>query len=76
MGMNSLSRVFQRKMAIILSGIKDCVNRVNDTLVHGKTVEEHDAYLRKVLKALHNGGPTLNQNKCIFKTSECTFLGC
>lgn len=75
MGMNSSSEVFQRKMATILSGIKGCINHVDDTLVHGKTIEEHDANLRQVLTALHKGGVTLNPNKCIFRTTECIFLG-
>lgn len=43
--MNSSWEVFQRKMATLLSGLKGCLNHVDDTL-HGKTIAEHDANLR------------------------------
>ncbi|XP_047998796.1 uncharacterized protein K02A2.6-like [Leguminivora glycinivorella] len=75
MGMNSSSEIFQRKMATILAGVKGCINHVDDTLIHGKTVQEHDENLKQVLKALQRGGVTLNKKKCIFRTNECTFLG-
>lgn len=75
MGMTSSSEIYQRKMTMLLTGLEGCVNHVDDTLIYGKTVEEHDINLRRVLKALHEGGVTLNKEKCLFRTTECTFLG-
>ena len=48
---------------------------MDDVLIHGRTPEEHDARLEKVLQRLHDAGLTLNLQKCQFSQSEVKFLG-
>ena len=48
---------------------------IDDILVHGRTVEEHDKCLVGVLHRLEQAGLTLNQEKCRFSQSQVKFLG-
>ena len=48
---------------------------IDDILVHGRTVEEHDDCLTKVLQRLEGAGLTLNREKCQFSQSQVKFLG-
>ena len=48
---------------------------MDDILVHGKTQEEHDERLSKVLHQLRDAGVTLNSEKCQFSQNQVTFLG-
>lgn len=66
---------FQRRMSEILSGLTGVVCMMDDVLVHGKTQEEHDERLRKVLLRLQETGMTLNSEKCQFAQQSVKFLG-
>ena len=46
-------------MSDLLSGLDGVVCMIDDILVHGRTVEEHDR-LTKVLQRLEGAGLTLN----------------
>ena len=48
---------------------------MDDVLVNGCTVEEHDDHLMKVLQRLEQAGLTLNREKCQFSQSQVKFLG-
>ena len=48
---------------------------INDILVHGKTLEEHNENLRYVLQCLQDACVTLNQQKCQFSVNQIAFLG-
>ena len=48
---------------------------IDDILVHGRTVEEHDHRLRKVLQRLEGAGLTLNREKYQFSQPQVKFLG-
>ena len=48
---------------------------MDDILVHGETVEEHDERLNELLKVLRDNEITLNLEKCLFRKSELEFLG-
>jgi hypothetical protein len=62
-------------MSEALSGLPGAVCLMDDILVHGKTKEEHDERLRKVLRRLSDLGMTLNSEKCKFALSSVLFLG-
>jgi len=51
-GITSAPEHFQHRMSEILSGLDGVVCMMDDILVHGKTQEEHDERLRKVLQRL------------------------
>ena len=63
-----------RRMSEILEGLEGVVCMLDDTLIYGKTQEEHDHRLQVALQRLKAAGVTLNQQKCLFSVSEITFL--
>ena len=74
-GITSAPEHFQRRMMEILNGISGAVCMMDDILVHGKTQEEHDECLDKVLQRLQETGMTLNTDKCQFSQKPVKFLG-
>jgi hypothetical protein len=48
---------------------------VDDVLVWGKTKEEHDERLKKVLEKFEVSGFVFNPTKCEFRKKEVMFLG-
>lgn len=74
-GITSAPEHFQRRMLEILEGLDGVTGMVDDVLVHGKTQEEHDQNLAKVLQRLSEANLTLNAEKCRFSCSKVVFLG-
>ena len=48
---------------------------MDDTLVFGRSQEEHDRRLLATLKRIQAAGLTLNKEKCIFSSTRLKFLG-
>ena len=61
-------------MNSILEGLEGVVCLIDDVLVVGKDVTEHDARLLRVLERLESVGVTLNREKCVFRQSSVKFL--
>lgn len=61
-------------MSEILDGLGGTVCLMDDTLVYGTTVDEHDYRLHKVLGRQKQANITLN-DKCEFAKTEIKFLG-
>ena len=59
----------------VLENQPGAVSLIDDTVVYGKDVKEHDERLNQVLKRLADAKITLNEEKCQFRKSEITFLG-
>ena len=59
----------------ILGDIEGIVCLVDDILVTGKTQEEHDLRLQRVLARLKNAGLTLGREKCEINKQSVKFLG-
>ena len=74
-GISSAPEHFQRRMSETLNGLAGTVCMMDDILVHGRTKEEHDERLSKVLQRLQDAGITLNTEKCHFSQGSVTFLG-
>ncbi|MEL7307077.1 MAG: reverse transcriptase domain-containing protein [Pseudomonadota bacterium] len=76
-GLCGAPQSFQRVMASILrdQNWKHCVIYLDDILVHGKTLKEHNERLRSVLRCLSNAGVKLSPNKCSFMKTETVYLG-
>jgi hypothetical protein len=47
----------------------------DDILITGRTIEEHDRNLHKVLRLIEENGLTLNKEKCILQATETSYLG-
>ena len=74
-GITSAPEHFQRRMSEVLGDLEGVVCMMDDVLVHGRSQEEHDERLIKVLNRLQAEGLTLNQEKCKFSQSQVPFLG-
>ena len=74
-GITSAPEHFQRRIGEILEGFEGFVNMMDDTLVYGRTQEEHDERLFKILQRIQDANLTLNLEKCQFSKSSIEFLG-
>jgi len=74
-GITSAPELYQRKMSSMLEGLEGVICLIDDVLIYGSTIEEHNERLEKVLKNLNEGGVTLNEQKCEFLKTKLKFLG-
>ena len=74
-GITSAPEHFQKRMNQILEGLEGVVCLIDDTLIYGKTKEEHDERLMAVLKRIQEAELTLNKEKCQFCQKSIRFLG-
>ena len=75
MGISLGPECFQTKMKEALEGLDGCEAIMDDTIIYGKTEEEHDKNLEAVLTRLEKRGLKLNREKCRFKKTEVKFFG-
>uniref|UniRef100_A0A669EUY2 Gypsy retrotransposon integrase-like protein 1 n=1 Tax=Oreochromis niloticus TaxID=8128 RepID=A0A669EUY2_ORENI len=73
-GLNAASEVFQRAMEQIFAGYP-CAIIVDDILIGGRTVKEHDDNLRKVLDRAREVNLRLNPLKCKFRLNQVSYVG-
>jgi hypothetical protein len=69
----SAPEIFQRMMNNMLFGLDGFLCLIDDTLVYGRSQEEHDRRLEKVLERMQSKGITLNPQKCEF-SKDLTWL--
>lgn len=74
-GLASAPSAFQKMMATILEGVPGVKNYLDDLIVYGEMVEEHDMTLSTVLQKLKEAGVVLNEKKCNFRQTSLRFLG-
>ena len=63
-GFNFAQEVFHRTVNDKFADISGCFTDIDDILVVGKTLAEHDANLKKVLDCVREIDMTLNKEKC------------
>lgn len=73
-GLASAPAAFQQIMTKILGGCKGVLCYLDDIIIFGKTASEHRQNLEQVLEQIAGAGLKLNE-KCVFNTSELSFLG-
>ena len=61
-------------MQALLAEIGNTVNIADDIIVCGKSVNEHDNLLNKVLKSLAENNITLNIKKCEFDRESSNIM--
>ena len=59
----------------ILNGLLCVICYLDDILVTGKSTEEHNANLEKVLTKLQESGKRLKISKCKFLTTQTEYVG-
>ena len=74
-GLVSAPEIFQRAMTEMFEDIEKCEVIVDDLLVWGKSVEEHDLTLEKVLQRAEETDLRFNEEKCKFHKQEVTYVG-
>lgn len=74
-GIATAPEFFQREMLHILEGLEGTTCHMDDILVYGKDVKEHDRRLDAVLQRLNDAGVTLNEKKCEFRKKRTLYLG-
>ncbi len=72
--LSSGSEVYQKAMDVLFSGYP-CEIIVDDILVWGSTLAEHDAKLKKVLQRAREINMKLNKKKCHFRVQEVSYVG-
>ncbi|KAI0230483.1 Retrovirus-related Pol polyprotein from transposon 17.6, partial [Lamellibrachia satsuma] len=74
-GITSAPEFFQKKITDLLDnqdGAKACMD---DILIYGANVEEHDSQLNEVLDKVKKAGLQLNRDKCHIRQSEILYYG-
>jgi hypothetical protein len=76
-GLCGAPQSFQRTMAAILrnQNWKSCILYLDDILIFGSNLKEHNQRLRSVLLCLSKAGVKLSPGKCIFMRNEVKYLG-
>ena len=75
MGIKSSSDVFQRKMIEAFGDIDGVEVVVDDILIHGSTIEQHNDRLKKVLQRAREIDLKFNSKKCKIAVPEVTYVG-
>ena len=74
-GVNSAQEELQHALRETIKDIEGTMNLIDDIIVFGKTQEEHDTALLKLLQRCEDKGLTLNLSKCLFSQKTLTFFG-
>lgn len=74
-GINAAAEKFQDVIASAISDIPNTKNISDDIICYGRSPEEHDKALHKLLQRCSDLNLTLNKAKCQFYMSEITFYG-
>lgn len=75
-GMSSASEAFQRVMyQEVVKDLKGAVGFVDDLLVSGKDVWDHDKNLAMLLRRLRECNLSLNEAKCQIRQRTVEFMG-
>ena len=74
-GINAAAEKFQNVIATAISDIRNVRNISDDIICFGKTAEEHDTALHKLLKRCEELNLTLNKEKCEFYMKKISFYG-
>uniref|UniRef100_A0A3B3QZC1 Gypsy retrotransposon integrase-like protein 1 n=1 Tax=Paramormyrops kingsleyae TaxID=1676925 RepID=A0A3B3QZC1_9TELE len=74
-GIISASEIFHRAMEHVIEGLEGVRAYVDDIVVWGSSVQEHNQRLSQLLQRIRKHGLKLNRAKCLFGVTEMTFLG-
>ncbi|XP_062701924.1 uncharacterized protein K02A2.6-like [Aedes albopictus] len=67
--------LFQKVMDQILAGCEGTHWYLDDVIVEGKDLQEHDKRLNEVLKRFEDRSVLLNWDKCVFRAEKVEFIG-
>ncbi|KAG6461364.1 hypothetical protein O3G_MSEX012576 [Manduca sexta] len=65
-GITCAPEIFQKTLERILLGCEGVINFIDDILIYGKDLKEHDNRLNKVLQVLEQYNVVLRPEKCVY----------
>jgi hypothetical protein len=74
-GISSAAELFQVTIQQVIEGIEAARNLSDNIIVFGKTQQDHDRSLKRVLTRLRDKNITLNKKKCEFNKVSLEFYG-
>uniref|UniRef100_A0AAX7UDZ7 ribonuclease H n=1 Tax=Astatotilapia calliptera TaxID=8154 RepID=A0AAX7UDZ7_ASTCA len=74
-GISSAPEIFHRTMEHMIEGIEGVRVYMDDIILWGSTLQQHNERLVKVLERVKRYGLKLNRVKCQFGVGDITFLG-
>jgi Reverse transcriptase (RNA-dependent DNA polymerase) len=74
MGLASAPSAFQRLVELVVKGIDNVVVYIDDLIIHSQTHEQHLESLDKVFTRLAAHNLCVNLKKCVFGSSETSYL--
>ncbi len=74
-GVNCAPEMYNKIIQRTLDSCEGVRSIFDDIIVYGRSAEEHDSRLHKVLETLRQKGLTLNYDKCMFRLPEVQFMG-
>ncbi|BHF70274.1 hypothetical protein SprV_0301332400 [Sparganum proliferum] len=76
-GLCNAAATFQRLMQVVLAHLypQQCLVYLDDVIVFGRTIAQHNQNLYAVLEALREAGLRLNPQKCQFLRHQVSYLG-
>ena len=74
-GITCAPEIFQGLMTDLLKKEKVCEAIMDDIIVYGKSVEDHDENMHKTLQIIKESGLILNKNKFEFRKSTLNYFG-
>ena len=74
-GIKSAPEIFQQVMSGIFDDLEGVEVVMDDILVWGETVEQHDERLERVLLRAKENNIKFNRSKCKFRVNEVSYLG-
>ena len=76
-GLKTAPATFQRAMEVILAGLtfEICLCYLDDVIVFGKTLTEHNDRLKTVLTRFRDNNLRVKLAKCVFASPQVTYLG-
>ena len=69
-----LRNIFKKRISQVLEGTDGALCLMDDILVCGKSVKEHDKHLETTLLKLQDANRTLNEEKCVYSRPSIEFL--
>lgn len=74
-GISCAPELFQKVMESVIAGLEGVVVYLDDLMVSGRTQEEHDFRLARLMERIQEYGILLNEEKCVFNVSSIEFVG-
>ena len=74
-GIKSIPEIYQKCMVEMLEDIPGVEVIVDDILVWGSTIQEHDERLKMTLDRIRENNVKLSENKCQYRKDEIDYVG-